>query len=357
MRPQQEVGWVGGGFAAIATLTVAYTRAVDVGLTTVALSFFLVVVVLAAFATKRVAVAISFLSFASFNFFFLPPTGTFTIAQPEDLVALMTLLAVSLAASQLATGASRRAQEALVLAEQRNLSELAKKSTEIKAAIFASVSRDLKRPVTALTIAANTLRASWGSEELRRDQVELVAGELASFRRRVENMIQMARFELEAVTPEREWVDGATLANAAITTADRALLTHHVEVVDRTTALEVRVDPRLTAAALAHLLDNAAQYSRPGTAIVVELAISDAVLRIDVRDHGPGLRFETLLRLDHPAAYESTMEHSRFASGCGLVICQHFLQAEGGCLTAANDPNGGAVFTVRIPAAVRQAIG
>src|SRR5579862_5165096 len=114
MRIRHEVAWTAAGLAAIALLTIAYTRGAKVSVTTVALSFLLVVMVVAAFATRRVAVVLSILAFACFNFFFLPPTGTFTIAQPEDLVALCALLAVSLVASHLATQARRRAQEAIV---------------------------------------------------------------------------------------------------------------------------------------------------------------------------------------------------------------------------------------------------
>jgi two-component system sensor histidine kinase KdpD len=354
MRIRHEVAWTAAGLATIALLTVAYTRGAKVSVTTVALSFLLVVMVVAAFATRRVAVVLSVLAFACFNFFFLPPTGTFTIAQPEDLVALCALLAVSLVASHLATQARRRAQEAIVLGEERTRAQLAMKSAELKSAILASLSHDLKTPITAVTIAANNLRASWLSEELRRDQVELVIDELARLRRLFENMIEMARIETQAVTPEHEWVDGAALVEAATAKADRALVSHRVEVSDRTEGLVVRIDPRLTSAALAHVLENAAQHSPSGTAIAVGIAIDAGHLQIDIRDHGPGVASATLTHLVH-AGPEPSGQPGRFGRGLGLAISQGLLEAEGGRLSAANDPGGGAVFTIRIPVAVRVA--
>src|SRR5438093_13740981 len=79
----------------------------------VALTFLLVILVVAATARFWVAAAASVLAMLAFNFFFLPPVGTFYLADPQNWVALFVFLAVSLVASNLSTAARARAREAV----------------------------------------------------------------------------------------------------------------------------------------------------------------------------------------------------------------------------------------------------
>lgn len=102
-----------GGLAAIGVVTALFSSALSVtNPTIVALSFLLVVLVVATVSTRGVAIATSLMAFLCFNYFFLPPLGTWTITDPENWVALFTLLTVSVVASHLSTQAQRRAAEA-----------------------------------------------------------------------------------------------------------------------------------------------------------------------------------------------------------------------------------------------------
>jgi len=98
--------------AALALLTWGYT-AIGVNNATVPLSFLVIVLAAATMATLRVAIATSLAAMLLFNFFFLPPVGTLTIADPQNWVALLTFLAVSLVASNLSSTARARTAEAL----------------------------------------------------------------------------------------------------------------------------------------------------------------------------------------------------------------------------------------------------
>src|SRR5262245_11819851 len=79
----------------------------------VALSLLLVVCAVAARSTLRAAIVTSLVSTASFNYFFLPPTGTWTIADPENWFSLFTFLVVSVLVSRLSAEVRSRAQEAV----------------------------------------------------------------------------------------------------------------------------------------------------------------------------------------------------------------------------------------------------
>ena len=96
----------------VGVLVAFYTRLVHVNPTTVALSFLLVVLIVSANWGLTVAVFMSFVAALAFNFFFLPPIGTFTIADTQNWVALLAFLFTAVVASNLSERVRREAREA-----------------------------------------------------------------------------------------------------------------------------------------------------------------------------------------------------------------------------------------------------
>ena len=465
--------------------------------TIVALSFLLVVLIVATVSTRWVAIATSLLAFLCFNFFFLPPVGTWTIADPENWLALFTLLAVSIVASHLSSQARRRAQEATArrdelarlfeltrdillttdtadavalvarsiarrfglggvticlpeppgwklhhsgertfgmaterlngalaaararlefnahegtysghsridtsdgigawlvplrlgtravgllalqgdniepgtrdaiagvtaiaiertqLLEERKEAEVVRRGAELKSALLASLGHDLKTPLTAVTVAANNLNASWLTEEERLEQAEIVRTELARLNRLFQDIVDMARIETNAVAAEPEWVQPAEIVEAATRQAGQILAAHRLDIDVAMDKTLVRLDPRLTSAALAHLLENAGQYSPPGSKIAVSATVSSDEVHIAVRDHGPGIASQDFDHVFERSYRGLDARRQRFGTGMGLAITRGLLAAEGGRVWAENHPEGGAIFTIAVPAQSR----
>src|SRR5438445_9570816 len=142
---------VAGAVAAIAAVTAAERVFITVNATTVALSFVLTVLVVATQWGLVEAIAASVVGMFCFNYFFLPPVGTLTIADPQNWVALAAFVAVSLIASNLSAAARDRAalaDERAQLLEERKNAELARRSDETKSALLASLAHDLRTPLT-----------------------------------------------------------------------------------------------------------------------------------------------------------------------------------------------------------------
>jgi len=97
--------------AAVAAVLEAY-RLVPVNNTTVALSLLLAILAISARWGLAEATAASIVAMLGFNYFFLPPVGKFTVADPQNWVALLAFLVTAVTASQLAVRAQRRAAEA-----------------------------------------------------------------------------------------------------------------------------------------------------------------------------------------------------------------------------------------------------
>lgn len=331
------------GLLALGLLTACYVTVLHLGNPTiVSLSFLLVVLVAATMSTRRVAVTTSIAASFCFNFFFLAPVGTLRIADPQNLAELFTLLAVSLLASHL----SSQVREAQVL----------RRGAELKSALLESLSHALKTPLTAVTVAANNLNATTLTAAERAEQAEIVRAELDRLNHLFQDIVDMARIETRAVAAECEWVQPAEIVEAAARQVELSGGTHHLEIDVAGEPALVRVDPRLTSAALAHVLENAGQYSPPGSAIDVTVVVEANELRIAVRDRGMGIRPEEQHRLFERSFRGAGAQVQRFGTGLGLTIAQGLVAAEGGRMWAANHPEGGAIVTIAVPAESRAAL-
>src|ERR1700727_2020149 len=93
-------------------ITFFYRSIVSVNQTTVAVSFVLAILAVSTFWGFAVSAFMSVAAMLAFNYFFLPPVGTFTIADPQNWVALFAFLVVSVSASSLSTRARQKAEDA-----------------------------------------------------------------------------------------------------------------------------------------------------------------------------------------------------------------------------------------------------
>jgi two-component system sensor histidine kinase KdpD len=250
-------------------------------------------------------------------------------------------------------GLAAIAIERAKMLEERQDSARVRQGAELKSALLASLGHDLKTPLTAITVAANNLRADDASDELRRDQLDVIGVEVTRLNRLFQNIVDMARIETGAIDAEREWVHPAEIVDAAIQQVEHALASHPLEL-DVDTPGSVQVDPRLTSAALAHLLENAGQYAPAGTPVTVTATADDAGLTISVRDRGPGISPQEAQHLFDRFFRGTLAQHRSFGTGMGLAITRGLLAAQGGRAWAENHADGGAVFTLLIPTAVRE---
>ncbi len=157
----------------------------------------------------------------------------------------------------------------------------------------------------------------------------------------------MARIDAGAVSSELLWVHPAQIVESAREQVERAIAGRDVRVNMRSETL-VRLDPRLTAAGLKHLLDNAAKYSPPPEPIDVDVAVENGELVIAVRDHGAGVLAADLPRL-FERFYRGAQASRVSGTGMGLSIVRGLLAVERGRVWAENCADGGARFTIAVP--------
>ena len=98
--------------AMVAVVVLVFHRLFHVNPATVGFVFLLCVLIISAAWGLRYAIALSVFATLAYNFFFLPPVGTFTIADPQNWVSLFAFLITAVIASQLAERARREALSA-----------------------------------------------------------------------------------------------------------------------------------------------------------------------------------------------------------------------------------------------------
>jgi two-component system sensor histidine kinase KdpD len=222
-------------------------------------------------------------------------------------------------------------------------------SERLRNSLLSAISHDLRTPLAALVGLADTMELTRPPPtEQQREIARAMRHSALRMGALVNNLLDMARLEAGAVQLHLEWqpleeVVGSALAATAATLAGRPL---QVQLPDTLPLLHL--DAVLIERVLVNLLENAAKYTPPGSAIAIDASASSAEVQFSVSDHGPGLpkgREDAIFEKFERGAKESASP----GVGLGLAICRGIVQAHGGHIHGENGPEGGARFTVRLP--------
>lgn len=232
------------------------------------------------------------------------------------------------------------------LAESAHLQAL-QESDALKTSLLRAVSHDLASPLTAISLQIERLH-TLVDEPPAIAAVNSIAEDAGRLRRRIENLLAVARLEARNVIPRPEPTPAADLFRA---------VREHLPLIAQSRPMDVRVsddcpdayvDPSLALEILVNLVENAHQASPAGA--LIELTASRHPLdaqkvRLEVADRGPGVRH--LSAAGHHASDPSdTPRH-----GLGLEIARSLGTASGGQVTLADRQGGGAVARIDLPAA------
>lgn len=345
--------------------------------TTVALALLLVVLFVAMTIGSKPALLASVLAMFGYNFFFLPPLHTLTIADPQNWIALAAFFITSLAVGQLSARARRRAQESeTARGEIRRLyeelqeafdraseAEAIKRSERLKTALLDAISHDIRTPLTSIKASATLLledrdeaddAAKLSSQE-QQAMLEVINHGADRLDRFVEGLVELARIEAGDVHLHRNWRSIEDLIEAALAQAEPLTQNHKIEVMVPDELPVVRVDGRAVTEVIYTLLDNACKYSPARTEIKIGARLnSPDSIEVAVEDRGPGIAsryrekvFERFYRIDENGLAKG---HPN-GIGMGLAIAKGIVEAHGGRISIA-DPETShgtrVVFTVPV---------
>ena len=148
-----------------------------------------------------IAITAAVASTLSFNYFFFPPVGTFAIAEAHNWVSLVAFLVAAIVGSNLSAAAKERARIAIEraqLIEAREAAEIQRQRGELASTLLATLSHDLKTPLTAIRVAVENLSAELPAAD-RRAQSDAAVAELIRLTRLFEDILDMARIDAAAL--------------------------------------------------------------------------------------------------------------------------------------------------------------
>jgi len=345
--------------------------------TTVALALLLVVLFVAMTIGSKPALLASVLAMFGYNFFFLPPLHTLTIADPQNWIALAAFFITSLAVGQLSARARRRAREAEAgKIEIRRLydelhdafdraseAEAIKRSEQLKSALLDAVTHDIRTPLTSIKASATLLledrEETNSSARLSPDEqhamLEVITYGVDRLDHFVEGIVDLARIEAGDLNLHRNWRSVDDLIEAALAQAEPLTQDHKVNILIPDELPIVRVDGRAVTEVIYTLLDNARKYAPPHTQITISarLATND-VTEIAIEDQGPGIPiqyrqrvFERFFRI----ADNGFAQGHATGFGVGLAIAKGIVEAHGGRIWIEDASTGSGakiVFTVPV---------
>ncbi|MCW7991803.1 hypothetical protein XF35_43145, partial [Streptomyces platensis subsp. clarensis] len=208
----------------------------------------------------------------------------------------------------------------------------------------ADMSHELRTPLTALTAVTEVLEDEQDSlDPMIAPAVALVVSETRRLNDLVENLMEVTRFDAGTARLVLDDVDIADQITACI---DARAWLDAVDL-DAERGIVARLDPRRLDVILANLIGNALKHG--GSPVRVRVREEGEDLLIEVRDHGPGIPEDVLPHVFDRFYKASASRPRSEGSGLGLSIAMENAHIHGGEITAANSPEGGAVFTLRLP--------
>ena len=351
----------------------------DVNATTIGFAYLLLIVFVAILWGSAPALLASVLAVACFNFFFLLPYHTFTIADPQNWVALTALFITSIAVGQLSARAKRRAEEAEEAKreverlyyelqdsfERSSQAKALKQSERLKSALLDAVTHDFRTPLTSIKASATAMLADIQTSERnnaplqlgnddRQEMLQVIDEEVDRLDRFVEGLTKLARIDTGDVRLTLEPASVEEIVTTALKLAEPRTRTHRMEVWIDDLPL-VTVDEHAISESIYTLIDNAAKYSPPESTITVRAAQKDETsIVISVEDRGPGIRTELRERVFEKffrAMRDGDVTDRRIAgSGMGLAIARGIVGAHGGHIWVVDAEGGaGAKFVIELP--------
>lgn len=218
---------------------------------------------------------------------------------------------------------------------------------------ISAVVHDLRTPLFSLRGSLEGLAQGVANTPEKVDHYVTVAREKAgTLERLIADLFAYTRLEYLEQPPRQERLDLTSLVRNLLTGVESLSTTRGITLVLRapTRPVQISGDAHLLTRAIENLLDNALRYTPKGGTVTVEISRRRGACQFAVADTGPGIPPDQMDQLFAPLYRgEDSRNRRTGGAGLGLTVARRILTAHGGSLTAANRPEGGAIFMGTLP--------
>jgi len=261
--------------------------------------------------------------------------------QQRLLAAIADQLAIALERARM----SQRAQQAQLESER----------AAMRNTLLASISHDLRTPLSAIAGAGSIVAQSdFALDVYRRVMLgQMIEDKARDMSKLLSNVLELMRLESGRNATNRDWHAVQDLVGVAIKRNEDGLSEHNL-ITDLPDDLPlIAVDASLMVQLLSNLIENASKYTPAGARITVAAQRNATTLQLSVEDNGPGLGRIAAEQLFEEFA-RGRLEGRAGGVGLGLAICRVIAQLHGGEIRALTPQSGGARFEVSLPVAVAE---
>ena len=253
-----------------------------------------------------------------------------------------------IALSQPLAQALARAQ----LAQELESARLHGETEQLRSALLASVSHDLRTPLTSMRGSIDSLLALGEAIPLedRRELLEGTRDEAERLDRYIQNLLDMTRLGHGALKLARDWVSPGDIVGSALGRLRAVLAPLQVRIDVPSELPLLYVHAALIEQALVNVLENAARFSPAQGHLHVSAGVSDNQLFFAVADEGPGIPEDERAKIFDMFYTAARGDRGGQGTGLGLAICQGMVGAHGGHISVADGIGGrGTCITLFLP--------
>ncbi len=314
---------------------------------TAALAYVLAVTAAATTGGLWAGLTASVVAFLGLNFFFTPPFHTFVVTKPEDLIALFVFLLVSATIGALiSTALSQRARAEARESEAKE-ARLDAETNRSRAALFSSVTHDLRTPLASITASVTGLQSAEDNltAEDRRELLGTIRQEAERLNRMVGNILDLSRLRAGVFVPSLSLAGIDEVVSSVVGRLDQ-LIPDHELVVDLPEDLpDVCMDVVQIDQVLTNLIENAARFAPDGSPIGIEVSSHDHVVQLRVSDRGSGITRDDRERVFEPFVRGA----GSTGTGLGLAISRAVIEAHQGRIWIEDGKPSGTTVAFELP--------
>jgi PAS domain S-box-containing protein len=244
-------------------------------------------------------------------------------------------------------------EQRLQLAREQEARAAAQRESELKDQFLATLSHELRAPLTPILGWVSLLRAGRLDPEMSARAVEVIDRNVRLEAQLVEELLEMSRIASGTLQVDLLSMDLVPVVEAGLQAMRPAASAKQLEVqaLLPSEPVPVRGDPQRLQQVVANLLGNAVKFTPEGGRVDVTLENSSGVAKLRVSDTGVGIAPDFLPRVFEPFRQaDGSTSRAHGGLGLGLTIVRHLVEAHGGTIEAASaGPGSGACFSVALP--------
>ncbi|MBN6775271.1 sensor histidine kinase KdpD [Pseudomonas granadensis] len=238
------------------------------------------------------------------------------------------------------------------LADDLEAARLHGETEQLRSALLASVSHDLRTPLTAMRGSIDSLLALGEAIPLedRRELLEGTRDEAERLDRYIQNLLDMTRLGHGALKLARDWVSPADIVGSSLNRLRAVLAPLQVSTEVPAELPLLYVHAALIEQALVNVLENAARFSPVHGRLQLNAGADDQEIFFSVSDEGPGIPEDERAKIFDMFYTAARGDRGGQGTGLGLAICQGMVGAHGGRISVADGIDGrGTCITLHLP--------